>query len=293
MHRISILPTALLLACGPVTPPVEVDSTTGAPTATAPVITSGSTDSTTPGMIPTTTDPAPDTGTEFITRPDSFIGTENCDNWAQNCAEGQKCVAWAENGGSSWNATKCVDIMGDNPPGAPCQTFGGDLSGEDNCAFGAMCWEVGADHHGTCVALCTGTHDAPVCPVLHRCAIAGEGTLNLCLPVCDPLVQDCPGGEQCIPSGDDFVCVPDGSGDEGQANDPCEFPNSCDKGLACIDTPVASAACNQGSLGCCQPFCNFPDAPCPNPDQQCLQWFDPMMQIPEEYEHVGVCAIPK
>jgi len=50
----------------------------------------------------------------------------------------------------------------------------------------------------------------------------------------------------------------------------------------------------QGSQGCCQPFCDFVnmDQPCPNPDQKCVQWFDPMMPIPPGSEDVGVCSIP-
>ena len=81
----------------------------------------------------------------------------------------------------------------------------------------------------------------------------------------------------------------------GKANDPCELANSCAKGLVCINAATASSACMQGSQGCCQPFCEFMmgmDGDCPNPDQKCVQWFDPMLPIPPGLEDVGVCAIP-
>ena len=124
------------------------------------------------------------------------------------------------------------------------------------------------------------------------CAIANNGALVICLPNCDPLQQDCEEGEACIPNGDNFLCVFDISGDGGQANDPCAFANSCDPGLTCLDPMTASSVCMQGRSGCCQPFCEFPNSPCPNPDQKCVQWFDPMMPIPPGLENVGVCAIP-
>jgi hypothetical protein len=47
-------------------------------------------------------------------------------------------------------------------------------------------------------------------------------------------------------------------------------------------------------MGCCTPFCEFPDGACPNPDQQCVQWFDPMM-LPEGDPQldIGFCGVPQ
>ena len=121
-----------------------------------------------------------------------------------------------------------------------------------------------------------------------------SGTLNLCLSNCDPLLQNCGGPDDlCIPNGDSFVCVEDDSGEEGQSNDPCEFPNVCDPGLVCLDPATAGAGCDPAAGGCCTPFCEFPDSACPNPDQSCVQWFDPMM-LPENDPQldIGVCAVP-
>lgn len=177
-------------------------------------------------------------------------------------------------------------------PAPPCFAPEGGTGGIDDCAFGSMCWNVDENKQGTCVAQCTGDVIAPVCPLGFSCAVSAEAILILCLPFCDPLIQDCPGGDPCIPNADVFFCGLDASGEMGAVNDPCEFINSCDQGLACIPSADASAACDPDTQGCCQPFCKFPGAPCPNPDQQCTQWYDPMMPIPPGFEDVGICKLP-
>ena len=232
-------------------------------------------------------------GGDFVIHPDVGGSVIECDVYQQNCGPCGKCVAWAEGGGGAWNATKCVQVTGDRQPGESCMVEGSGVSGIDDCEKGAMCWDVNGEGIGTCVALCTGAPDAPVCEGNTYCAISSEGVLNLCLPKCDPLLQDCDGTDLCIPAADRFKCVLDGSGDMGKVNDPCEFANSCDKGLLCLNTSAASSACMQDFIGCCQPFCDFSMMEaCPNPDQECVQWYDPMMPIPPGDEDVGVCAIP-
>ena len=134
-----------------------------------------------------------------------------------------------------------------------------------------------------------------MCPKNAPCTIPSQGTLNLCLSVCDPLLQDCDDPTAlCIPNGDNFVCVLDAGGEEGQANDPCEYANVCDPGLVCLDPAFAGVGCDAAAGGCCTPFCEFPDGACPNPDQQCTQWFDPAM-LPENDPQlgIGICAVPK
>jgi len=215
-----------------------------------------------------------------------------CDVFEQNCSAGEKCVPWGCKG-STWHGTICVKVTGDGVAGDPCTVEGDKVSGVDDCAFGHICWEVDDQLHGTCIAQCTGTPSEPQCAEGSSCAIAYDGTVTVCLPKCDPLLQDCPSGDLCVPINDSgFVCTVDASGSEGQANDACEFGNECDPGLICINTAAASIACQQGPTGCCTPYCKFPGAPCPNPDQACVQWFDPMMPIPPGDEDIGVCAIP-
>ena len=217
-----------------------------------------------------------------------------CNVFKQDCSgDDMKCVAYAEGGGGAWNATKCVKETGKKIAGDGCMTEGGGVSGIDDCAKGNMCWNVNDKNEGICVALCTGTEMAPKCDPGLACAIANNGVLNLCLPACDPLLQDCDGTDVCIPNLDKFVCVLDASGDGGKQNDPCEFANNCDKGLICLNIAAASPDCMKGSTGCCSPFCDFAkqDTPCPN-GTECVQFFDPMMPIPPGFEDVGVCSIP-
>ena len=303
MRPIYTLSLSTFLACGPLAPPLETTTANSPDTSTTteapPSPSSSSTDTpTTTTLDSTTLDLSTTASTTdempFIIKPDGGDGgTVECDLFAQDCDRGQKCVAWAADGSSAWNATKCVEVTGDRAPGEPCTSPGGGITGIDDCTFGAYCWYVDENDHGICVALCTGTPDAPKCLPGFVCPLYSESVLNFCFPTCDPLLPDCPGTDLCIPAVDDFYCTPDASGDDGQLNDPCEFANACDKGLLCLNTATASAACQQGSQGCCQPFCKFPDSPCPNPDQQCLQWFAPMQPIPPGSEDIGVCAIPE
>ncbi len=304
-----LYPLTLLLACGPIAPPFDAGSTTDDTTTAPPATTTPPPNPTTASPSTTTGDPTttaapPDptttaaetTSQDFIVTPDGGpFGTVECDVFGQDCDPGQKCVPYAEGGGSAWNASRCVDITGDGAPGEPCFAPEGGVAGIDDCALGAICWDVDETKHGTCIAQCSGSPNEPVCPAKTSCSIAADGVLAICISGCEPLLQDCPGDELCIANGDAFLCVLDASGDEGQVNDPCEFANSCDKGLLCLNTAAASIACMQGSQGCCQPLCEFIEGQtgdCPNPDQACLQWFDPMMPIPPGLENVGVCAIP-
>ena len=240
------------------------------------------------------TDVNPTAGTTtcgFICQDDTPTG--ECDVFAQDCPEGEKCAAYADDGGSSWNNTKCVAVTGDGQHGDPCTTEGGGTTGVDDCALGFMCWDV-VDDKGTCVALCTGSADAPKCIDDLVCVIANDGVLNLCLTPCDPLLQDCPGDDLCIPNGEEFVCVLDASGEEGQVHDVCEFVNACAKGLTCQDAATASSECDPAAAGCCEPFCEFPDGACPAADQVCFQWFDPV-SLPKDDPKlaIGVCVIPQ
>lgn len=301
-----------LVACGPTVIP-EAGSSSGQ------VTTTGAEDLTTTTLTPTTgattTTSTASTGASdasgsgdssttlghFIVPPDGGSGCGapfdpdgefrcvECDGFVQDCPQGDKCVAWADDGGSAWNGHKCVSVTGEGVAGEPCTVEGSGTSGVDDCAFGHMCWDVDDELHGTCVALCTGSQEMPLCADGLGCLIANDGALNLCMPRCDPLLQDCAGDDLCLPSGPEFLCAIDASGDAGAVNDPCTFVNTCDKGLLC-SLPSASAACMQDADGCCQPFCSFPGGACPNPDQTCLQFFDPEMGIPPGFEDVGRCG---
>ncbi len=238
------------------------------------------------------------TGCSFLDCQGSSTGVGpgiECDVWTQDCPDGQKCMPWANDGGSSWNATKCTDVM-PNPgaPGDECTVEGNGVSGIDSCQKASMCWNVSQDTgKGTCVAFCTGSQEAPNCGPGTNCVIANDGVLILCLPGCDPLTQDCPNNDLCIPQpmGDGFVCVLDASGDMGAQNDPCEYANACDPGLICAN-PALATECDPQAAGCCLPFCDLSMPECTNMGAMCLPWYEMGME-PPGLENVGVCGLPQ
>jgi hypothetical protein len=220
---------------------------------------------------------------------DDGASGENCDVFAQNCPDGQKCAPVILEPGSGYEWSRCVPVTGTDEPGDPCTSSGAN-DGLDSCIKGAMCWY----DPGTCIAHCTGTPDAPICPNDGACTLPQDAYLSLCIPDCDPLLQDCNWEQVCYAFSEGFACAPDASGDMGEANAPCEFINVCDEGLLCADPAFVGAGCPPDSLGCCTPFCAFPNGPCPNPDQQCIQWFDPAT-LPEGDSKlaIGSCGVPQ
>ncbi len=241
-------------------------------------------------------------GGGFVVPPDGGAGTKECDVWTQDCNDGEKCMPWANDGGSSWNATKCSPLD-PNPkqPGDTCTVEGGGVSGMDDCAKASMCWNADPDTNmGTCVAFCTGSEMDPMCDPGFDCLIANDGVLILCLPQCDPLLQDCNMGEVCIPntSNDGFACVLDASGDMAPAGTPCEFANVCNAGLICANADAVPGC--MGAVGCCAPFCDLTNgqanADCNNafdtPGAECVPYFN-MGEAPPGSEDVGVCILPQ
>lgn len=311
MNRAFLLPLVCVFGCiyGPIGPQPNGDdpapgststgsSSTGNTPTTSTSSESSSGDPEPPPPILTGTDGSSSTGT---TEPEvNFIAEDDypkpeCDPFNQDeCPRGTKCTWYADDGGSSWNNTKCVPVMEDPAQvGEPCFVVGNGISGVDNCDVGMMCWDTDAENIGYCVAFCVGSPDSPLCEQAGFTCVGGR-SLSICLAGCDPLIQNCPMEDDlCIPSDSGFLCVLDASGDEGQLNDPCMFANACDKGLYCVD-PANGAECDQATMGCCQPFCDLavmnPDAACTGDGQTCVPWYE-AGTAPPGYEFVGICAI--
>ena len=270
----------------------DLDGTTG--TASPPI-------STTSGTPPATSatssgdGSSDDAGSDFITRSDGgSVHPYECDLFEQDCPRGEKCAPWANDGGASFSATRCVPVA-PNPAGVgePCTVQGNGVSGIDDCDLGSMCWDLGGDLEGECIEICGGTARAPECPRGTECTQNGAATLVLCRAQCDPLTDEC-GEDVCVLTGGTFSCVPDASRPGATHGTPCEFINACPSGTLCIGADAHTKCAS--NIGCCSTVCDVTSAedPCPalDPGQSCESWFAPGM-APSGLENLGVCALPR
>lgn len=263
--------------------------TDSASTTSTSAPTTSTTDPTTsgPGSTTTTTDPSGTSGPSFVVPPD-IPGEVLCNPKTQDCPDGEKCTAWANDGGGFWNANKCVPVDGTGVAGDPCMTEGGGVSGLDNCAEGFICLNADENGVGACIGFCT---DDDSCDPGFICAIYNDGVLPICLDECHPLLQDCPNGQSCIdtPNGN-FICFTDASGTAGLDGDPCppaDGENSCDPGMWC---GAGSSGCNDPK--CCTPYCDVTGADdCTAPDV-CTSFYGDPNSGPPMYQDVGVCVAP-
>ena len=304
-----LLVTLALAACGDdgkqTSMTGTMSTTTGAGTTSTGSTTAVETTGTGTGTTTAVTDGT--TGTSSGSTTCSFVDCNTtgmtdvqCDIWNDDCPDGSKCMPWANDGGNSWNATKCTPIdPSPGKPGDPCKVEGSGVSGIDNCEKGSMCWDVNPEtQEGYCVGFCDGSPESYTCAEPNTtCTILNNGTLILCLPGCDPLLQDCPNMNVCVPNPNGgFTCILDASGDMGKFQDPCEFVNVCDPGLVCLN-PEYVPECQAG--GCCSPYCELdadyttipaPTPKCPDPAMACLAWYE-MDGAPPGQEKIGVCGI--
>lgn len=213
-----------------------------------------------------------------------------CDPWEQDCPDGEKCVPYSNDGGPAWNANKCVPITGDGVAGDSC-IWSGIVEGTDDCGSESICWDatdVEGQLVGVCKSFCGGTKDAPLCEPGTSCNILNDGTINLCLPTCDPLLQDCEEGLACYWANTDFNCV--NTTQDIPTGEPCGYLNDCAAGNLCTDA-AALPSCNGDA--CCAPFCDIAN---PNCDAivgtECVTFFDEGL-APPGFEDVGVCVLPE
>ncbi|MCA9716807.1 MAG: hypothetical protein KC468_19195, partial [Myxococcales bacterium] len=218
----------------------------------------------------------------------------DCDIFAQDCPEGQKCAAYDSDMDGAWDSVQCVDA-GDGQLEDPCTAEPG-LTGVDSCDLGYMCWNLDEEGVGVCEALCTGTPENPMCPPGSQCVICQDCVFPICLGGCDPLLQDCIGDEVCIgdPNGEGFLCVLDASGDMAPEGTPCEFANVCNAGTMCVSPAFYPNPDCQGSLGCCAPFCDLDDpGSCEGlsvDGVECVPYYGDG-EAPPGLENVGVCGV--
>ena len=240
--------------------------------------------------------PDDDDTASFLEMPDAGSTPSQCDVWADDCPEGEKCMPWANDGGGSWNATRCSPIQS-NPDGVgdTCTVEDNGTSGLDSCNARSMCYYVDSETDtGVCVDFCTGTANNPTCAEPDEiCTIANDGVLTLCRPSCDPLLQDCVGDAVCMeaPGGQvGFTCMIDISDGDEAPGTPCQYNNSCPPGLTCEPAEGIPGCTDER---CCTSWCDLsaadPDEACTLDGQECLAFAsDP----PPAFGNVGICLLP-
>lgn len=294
------------VACGPTHAlPGDDGGASWTDTNTAPTEPpSGTTDGGTTTADPDDGETSRDDGNGFVFHPDGGLcggplppgvspHCTECDTTSQDCPGGEKCTARANDGGNTWNATVCSPVVEDPAQvGESCTVQGSNVSGLDDCAFGAMCFYVEPDTlQGRCVPQCLGSGLELSCPRGTSCSISGEGSLALCLPPCDPLGEDCWDGVECVPDGSVFLCLPLRP-ETAADGDACESETECPSGSACVAADLIG--CDTPD-GCCSPLCNLtldePSRACLDPAHGCLPWYE-AGEAPSGFDHVGVCGLP-
>ena len=183
----------------------------------------------------------------------------NCSIYLQDCPPRQKCVPYTNGFPSAlpWNDTKCVDVARNpNHVGDPCTAPQGFEAGIDDCDATSICYpvDVGRTTDGYCVAMCSGTEEAPVCDTCQVCLSNDTQTIALCTDRCSPFGGPCsPPGSACYALADAFACIPAGSGLQG---DECDAVNACDPGLGCFGFPPPPGCAGDA---CCTPYCDLGD----------------------------------
>jgi hypothetical protein len=243
---------------------------------------------------------------------------DTCDPFVQDCAAGLKCAAVDMSGNGVWDSNACVPVMGEGVHGEPCHYLGFASDGLDDCEKGAMCYffdeELG---EGTCVELCAGSRDDPVCgPACTGCEILFSESVNICVaPVCTPPVEGlcapeevcaCDADEKCIPNNvsGEFSCIL-WPADELPAGGPCSISGQCEAGFFCVEADFFPFANCQNSPGCCTPYCDVSQGTTDNPvcvdlneelidleGVECVPWFEDGEGPPGCAGNTGVCAVP-
>jgi hypothetical protein len=229
--------------------------------------------------------------TGFVPDPGDMEGVTDCDPLMQDCPEGDKCVAYASAGGT-WDANKCVSVTGSGASGDEC-VYDGAALGSDNCDADNVCWnslDVEGQLIGTCFPFCTGDINNPLCADPDQtCRVVNDGVIAICLPRCDPLLQECAEGLGCYWSGTSgtFQCII--TAGAIPTGEPCGFNNDCNPGNYCAD---AAALETCAGSACCATYCDLLEdpTPCAAP-LECVSFFEEGT-APPDYVNLGVCILP-
>ncbi|MEM6991024.1 MAG: hypothetical protein AAF721_11015 [Myxococcota bacterium] len=212
-----------------------------------------------------------------------------CDLWSQDCPEGEKCLAWSNDGGPRWNGSRCSEVAEDpGLAGDPCVVEGNALSGLDSCALGYACIDVDDQtNEGTCAAMCSGNPAEPACPEGTECLVGNGGALILCLPTCSPLLSDCAEGHGCFPNPatGGFVCA-EAPTPFYETAGTCAHSGGCSPGSVCVEAELVPGCADKN--GCCTEWCDIAA-----PEDNCAEGTtcEPYPgEIMPGFETLGVCA---
>lgn len=195
------------------------------------------------GPTTTTTETDGDEGRVFV--PDATCGggfycTPSCQIEAQDCPEGEKCVAYEWGAGPTNLGSKCVPVLGEAAAGEACTLEDPEVA-TDDCDEDSFCYA------GRCRAFCD--FGEGICPEGQGC-LAGP---KVCVDACAPGPEACPSaGEACyfLPEGGEYLCLSVGERELGQ---PCGWANDCAPGMQCIDAEFLPDC--QGTT-CCTRDCD-------------------------------------
>jgi hypothetical protein len=230
---------------------------------------------------------APNTSGGLFIDEDLAGAVSECDPFLQDCHDGEKCVPYGSTGGN-WDANKCVPILGDGAAGDTC-TYTNITDATDSCDADTHCWDVmnvDGELIGICTEFCKGSPDNPQCGPGTSCLIANDGSINLCITTCDPLLQDCGTGLACFWANGAFNCI--FTTQDIPVGEACGFINDCQAGNICLS---ADAIPNCNGSACCGAYCDLTEPFCEQAQTECVSFFEEGQAIPG-YEDVGVCVLP-
>ncbi|MEM7159571.1 MAG: hypothetical protein AAF799_42420 [Myxococcota bacterium] len=226
-----------------------------------------------------------------------------CDMFAQDCNEGEKCVPWSENADLVPDDIRCCPIsQPEVQAGDICVVDGYFGSCMDNCTPGTICLDIDGDGEGVCQEMCGGEPDNPECEngIDDECFVY-YGGVPLCFAKCDPLLQDCPSDKGCYPDaiaegGTGFLCMP--TVGDNPLGGYCWLLSNCNPGMICA-TPDLLPNCfgGAGDAGCCTDLCDITESPDPcqqlHEDMECVPWYYQGAPPPStELQNVGACVLP-
>ena len=233
------------------------------------------------------TDDTNNTSASFYAPSEDIVSVSECDPFQQDCPEGEKCVPAVEEGPGG-DANECVPVTGTKTAGEACTHLGFDMP-TDDCDADHLCFYVDGSEgdEGVCVPFCTGTADDPVCDEGSACLVSFVDAV--CLPECDPLLQDCEDPLVCGWINTWFACV-EPTGPSAGPGEACEGLLGCVPDGVCVGSSFVEG-CEAPS--CCAELCDLAavDFECANPALVCVPFFEEGM-APEDYANVGLCLAP-